>query len=133
MHNIVAVTSRNKNVTTATRRKKRPKVKIWVIGIVDNQEPRLTATTEPELSGLKGTVLVGNATYSCVTGLCILLGACVNPKDAPEPTRACQLNNVDGIDEYGWPRAKDGSNILLSVILGELQAELRFPRAPQTI
>lgn len=62
MHDIVGVTRCNQNVTTTTRRKQAQKVEFWVIGIIDNQEPRFITITKPKFSGLKGIVLVGKPT-----------------------------------------------------------------------
>jgi hypothetical protein len=91
---MVGITSRNQNVATAASRKKPQKIKIWVIGVINNQEPWLIAIAKPVLPSFEGVVLVGNAAEPCVAGLCILFSACVNPEDTPEPIRACQLHTT---------------------------------------
>ena len=93
-------------MSTSTRREEPQEVKTWVIGVIDDQEPRLITITQPVFSGLEGVVLVGKAPEPCVTSLCILFSTCVNPEDAPEPIRACQLHISDDIEEQDWQKGK---------------------------
>jgi hypothetical protein len=124
MHDIVGITRCNQNVTTATSRNQSQKIELRVIGIIDNQKPRLIPIAKPVLSGFEGVVLMSNTAEPCVTGLGILFRACVNPEDTPEPIRACQLHISDRIEEKDWQREKLRPDVLVSTILSKFEAEL---------
>jgi hypothetical protein len=85
MYNIVGIAGCDQNMTPATRREKSQQIKVRIIGIVDNQKPGFIAIAKPVLSSFEGGVFVSNTTKLRVRGFCILLSACINPKDPPIP------------------------------------------------
>ena len=111
-------------MTPATRREKSQQIKVWVIGIVDNQKPGFIAIAKPVLSRFEGGVFVSNTTKPRVRGLCILLSACINPKDPPIPGRPCQLHiPVARRNMLGREKRLEW-DVLVSIILREFEAKL---------
>lgn len=123
MYNVVGIAGCDQNMTPATSREKSQQVKVWIISIVDNQKPGFIAIAKPVLSGFEGGVFVSNTTKPRVRGLCILLSACINPKDPPIPVRACQLH-IPVARRNAWQGEKGGTDVLVSIILREFEAKL---------
>ena len=111
-------------MTPATCREKSQQIKVWVIGIVDNQKPGFIAIAKPVLSSFEGGVFVSNTTKPRVRGLCILLSACINPKDPPIPMRAYQLHIPVAYRNMLGHGEKAGTDVLVSIILREFEAKL---------